>query len=155
MMIKQAARRSPSAAPLAGALRDAIMRLNRRLRQARPVGDLTMSQISALTTLGFAGALSPRELAEQERVQPPTMTKIVAKLEERGLVQRTPHPTDRRQVVLSATEVGRAAVVEHRRAGDAWLAEAIGDLPVEDRETLRRAAELLNTIARGAPGQRN
>jgi DNA-binding MarR family transcriptional regulator len=129
------------------------MRLNRRLRQARPVGDLTMSQISALTTLGFAGALSPRELAEQERVQPPTMTKIVAKLEERGLVQRTPHPTDGRQVVLSATEVGRAAVVEHRRAGDAWLAEAIGELSAEDRQTLRRAAELLNTIARSQGGR--
>ncbi|GIJ65592.1 MarR family winged helix-turn-helix transcriptional regulator [Virgisporangium ochraceum] len=153
MMIKQAARRSSSAAPLASALRDAIMRLNRRLRQARPVGDLTMSQISALTTLGFAGALSPRELAEQERVQPPTMTKIVAKLEERGLVQRTPHPTDGRQVVLSATEVGRAAVVEHRRAGDAWLAEAIGELSAEDRQTLRRAAELLNTIARSQGGR--
>src|ERR1044071_1751895 len=96
MMIKQAERDGATAAPLAGALRDAIMRLNRRLRQARPVGDLTMSQISALTTLGFAGALSPRELAEQERVQPPTMTKIVAKLEDRGLVQRTPHPHDGR-----------------------------------------------------------
>jgi DNA-binding MarR family transcriptional regulator len=153
-MTRQASR-GPVAAPLASALRDSIMRLNRRLRRARPVGDLTMSQISALTTLGFAGALSPRELAEQERVQPPTMTKIVAKLEERGLVQRTPHPTDGRQVVLSATETGRAAVVEQRRAGDAWLAQAIGDLPVEDRETLRRAAELLDTIARGTPGQRN
>lgn len=148
MMIKQAVRDGSLAAPLAGALRDAIMRLNRRLRQARPVGDLTMSQISALTTLGFAGALSPRELAEQERVQPPTMTKIVAKLEERGLVQRAPHPTDGRQVVLSATETGRAAVIEHRRAGDAWLAEAIGELSADDRETLRRAAGLLDRIAR-------
>jgi DNA-binding MarR family transcriptional regulator len=159
MVIKQVAppgeRAGTAAAPLAGALRDAIMRLNRRLRQARPVGDLTMSQISALTTLGIAGALSPRELAEHERVRPPTMTKIISKLEDRGLVRRTPHPTDGRQVVLQATEAGGAAMVEHRRAGDAWLAHAIGDLPVEDRETLRRAAELLNTIARGTPGQRN
>lgn len=155
MVIKQVARAGSAAAPLAGTLRDAIMRLNRRLRQARPVGDLTMSQISALTTLGFAGGMSPRELADQERVQPPTMTKIVAKLEERGLVQRTPHPTDGRQVVLSATEVGRTAVEEHRRAGDAWLAAAIGDLPAEDRETLHRAAELLDMIARGTPGHRN
>ena len=153
MVIKHGERSATAAAPLAGALRDAIMRLNRRLRQARPVGDLTMSQISALTTLGLAGVLSPRELAEQERVQPPTMTRIVAKLEDRGLVQRTPHPTDGRQVVLSATEAGRAAVVEHRRAGDAWLARALGDLPEGDRETLRRAADLLDRIARGTPGQ--
>jgi DNA-binding MarR family transcriptional regulator len=149
MMIKQAARRGPAAAPLAGALRDAIMRLNRRLRQTRPLGDLTLTQISALTSLGLAGALSPRELAEHERVQPPTMTKIIAKLEERGLVQRTPHPTDGRQVVLHATEDGRAAVAEQRRAGDAWLARALSDLPAEDRETLRRAADLLDRIARG------
>ena len=147
-MIKQAARRGPAAAPLAGTLRDAIMRLNRRMRQARPLGDLTLTQISALTSLGLAGALTPRELAEHERVQPPTMTKIIAKLEERGLVQRTPHPTDGRQVVLHATEAGRAAVAEQRRAGDAWLARALAELPPDDRETLRRAAELLDRIAR-------
>jgi DNA-binding MarR family transcriptional regulator len=70
-MIKQATRRGPAAAPLAGMLRDAIMRLNRRMRQARPLGDLTLTQISALTSLGLAGALTPRELAEHERVQPP------------------------------------------------------------------------------------
>ena len=148
MMIKQAIRRGPAPAPLAGALRDAIMRLNRRMRQARPLGDLTLSQISALTSLGLAGALTPRELAEHERVQPPTMTKIIAKLEDRGLVQRTPHPTDGRQVVLHATEAGRAAVAEQRRAGDAWLARALGELPPDDRETLRRAAELLDRLAR-------
>jgi DNA-binding MarR family transcriptional regulator len=148
MVIKQATRRGPAAAPLAGALRDAIMRLNRRLRQARPLGDLTLSQISALTSLGLAGALTPRELAEHERVQPPTLTKIIAKLEDRGLVRRAPHPTDGRQVVLSATEAGRSAVAEQRRAGDAWLARALAELPPDDRETLRRAAELLDRIAR-------
>ena len=147
-MIKQAIRRGPAAAPLAGTLRDAIMRLNRRMRQARPLGDLTLTQISALTSLGLAGALTPRELAEHERVQPPTMTKIIAKLEDRGLVQRTPHPTDGRQVVLHATEAGRAAVADQRRAGDAWLAKALAELPPEDRETLRRAADLLDRIAR-------
>jgi len=148
-MIKQATRWGPAAAPLAGMLRDAIMRLNRRMRQARPLGDLTLTQISALTSLGLAGALTPRELAEHERVQPPTMTKIIAKLEDRGLVQRTPHPTDGRQVVLHATEAGRAAVADQRRAGDAWLAKALAELPPDDRETLRRAAELLERIAKG------
>jgi DNA-binding MarR family transcriptional regulator len=148
MMIKQAAWRGPTPAPLAGALRDAIMRLNRRMRQARPVGDLTLTQISALTNLGLAGALTPRELAGHERVQPPTMTKIIAKLEDRGLVRRTKHPTDGRQVVLHLTDEGRAAVAEHRRAGDAWLARVLADLPPDDRETLRRAAELLDGMAR-------
>jgi DNA-binding MarR family transcriptional regulator len=133
---------------LAAALRDSITRFNRRLRQARPLGDLTITQLSALTSLELAGALSPRELAEAERVQPPTLTKIVAKLEERGLVQRTPHPTDGRQVILAPTESGRAIVAEHRRARDAWLAKRLAKLTPEERDTLGRAAEILGRLGR-------
>ena len=137
-------------AQLAAALRDSITRLNRRLRQARPIGDLTITQLSALTSLELNGALTPRELADAERVQPPTLTKIVAKLEERGLVQRTPHPTDGRQVILAATESGRAVIVEHRRARDAWLARQLAGLTAEERETLAKAAEILGRIGRSA-----
>ncbi|MFR9775810.1 MarR family winged helix-turn-helix transcriptional regulator [Micromonospora sp. MS34] len=141
------AKRVPPA-QLAPQLRDAITRLNRRVRQARPVGDLTVTQLSALTSLKLAGALTPRELADVERVQPPTMTKIVAKLEERGLVQRTPHPTDGRQVILAATEGGRAVLEQFERARNSWLAERLAALTEEERDTLRRAAEILQGIAR-------
>lgn len=141
------ARRVPPA-QLAPQLRDAITRLNRRVRQARPVGDLTVTQLSALTSLNLAGALTPRELADVERVQPPTMTKIVAKLEERGLVQRTPHPTDGRQVILAATEGGRAVLDQFERARNEWLATRLAALTEDERETLRRAAEILQGIAR-------
>ncbi|WP_208811271.1 MarR family winged helix-turn-helix transcriptional regulator [Micromonospora echinofusca] len=134
---------------LATLLRDAITRLNRRVRQARPVGDLTVTQLSALTSLRLAGALTPRELADTERVQPPTMTKIVAKLEDRGLVRRTPHPTDRRQVILSPTEGGRAVLDEFERARDEWLANRLAELTPEERDTLLRAAEILQQVARG------
>ncbi|MGK5445557.1 MarR family winged helix-turn-helix transcriptional regulator [Micromonospora sp. URMC 105] len=135
-------------AQLAPQLRDAITRLNRRVRQARPVGDLTVTQLSALTSLKLAGALTPRELADVERVQPPTMTKIVAKLEERGLVQRTPHPTDGRQVILAATEGGRAVLDQFERARDEWLASRLAALDEDERDTLRRAAEILQQLAR-------
>ncbi|MGV9763520.1 MULTISPECIES: MarR family winged helix-turn-helix transcriptional regulator [Micromonospora] len=141
------AKRVPPA-QLAPQLRDAITRLNRRVRQARPVGDLTVTQLSALTSLKLAGALTPRELADVERVQPPTMTKIVAKLEERGLVQRTPHPTDGRQVILAATEGGRAVLDQFERARNEWLATRLAALTEDERETLRRAAEILQGIAR-------
>ena len=137
-----------SPAALAGMLGDAISRLNRRLRQARPVGELTQNQISVLTSLELAGALTPRELADAERVQPPTMTKVLAKLEERGLVQRTPHPTDGRQVLLSATTAGREVMAEQRRVKDEWLTRTLAGLPAAERETLRRAAEILGRIAR-------
>src|SRR5262245_15745288 len=138
-----------SAGAVSTALGDAITRLNRRLRQARPVDELTQNQISVLTSLELAGALTPRELAETERVQPPTMTKIVAKLEERGLVQRTPHPTDGRQVILSATGSGRAVLALHERARDEWLTNALTELTLEERGTRQRAAEILEKIARG------
>ncbi|WP_433346688.1 MarR family winged helix-turn-helix transcriptional regulator [Micromonospora sp. CA-111912] len=141
------AKRVPPA-QLAPQLRDAITRLNRRVRQARPVGDLTVTQLSALTSLRLAGALTPRELADVERVQPPTMTKIVAKLEERGLVLRTPHPTDRRQVILSASEGGQAVLDQFERVRDEWLAHRLAEFTESDRETLQRASEILQQLAR-------
>jgi DNA-binding MarR family transcriptional regulator len=133
---------------LAMTLRDGITRLNRRVRQARPVGDLTFSQLSALTSLQLAGALTPRELADVERVQPPTMTKIVGKLEDRGLVARTPHPTDRRQVILAPTEQGRAVYAQFERARNEWLAAQLARLTQDERETLERAAQILQQVAR-------
>ena len=132
---------SATEAQLAHVLRDAILRFNRRVRQARPVGDLTFSQLSALTSLQLAGALTPRELADVERVQPPT-------LEERGLVARTPHPTDRRQVILAATEQGRAVYAQFERVRDEWLALRLAALTPDEQQTLRRAAEILQQIAR-------
>jgi DNA-binding MarR family transcriptional regulator len=133
---------------LAATLRDAITRLQRRVRQARPVGDLTFSQLSALTSLQLAGALTPRELADVERVQPPTMTKIVGKLEDRGLVVRTPHPTDGRQVILAPTEQGRAVYAQFERARNEWLARHLAELNPSERETLARAAEIMQQVAK-------
>jgi DNA-binding MarR family transcriptional regulator len=133
---------------LAKTLREAIQRLNRRVRQARPVGDLTFGQLSALTSILLAGALTPRELADLERVQPPTMTKIVGKLEERGLVIRTPHPTDGRQVILAPTEEGRAIYAQFELARNAWLSEHLEQLGPEDRDVLFRAAEIMQQVAR-------
>ena len=135
-------------AALATTLRDSIVRLNRRLRQVRPLGDVTQSQLSALTSLELAGALTPRELAEAERVQPPTLTKIVAKLEQLGLVQRAPHPTDGRQVVLSATDAGREVFTEHRRARDEWLTNRLAGLNAEEQATLNAAAAILTRLAK-------
>jgi DNA-binding MarR family transcriptional regulator len=133
---------------LAKTLRESIMRLNRRVRQARPVGDLTFSQLSALTSLQLAGALTPRELADVERVQPPTMTKIVGKLEDRGLVARTPHPTDGRQVILSATALGQAVHAQFEKARNEWLAAQLAALSPGERETLAQASEILQKISR-------
>ncbi|MEU4215669.1 MarR family transcriptional regulator [Actinoplanes sp. NPDC026623] len=147
-MMERSVAERVTAEQLAISLRESITRLNRRLRQARAVGDLTFSQLSALTSLQLAGALTPRELADVERVQPPTMTKIVGKLEDLGLVARTPHPTDRRQVILAATEQGRVVYAQFERARNEWLALQLAELTPDERDTLERAAQILRQVAR-------
>lgn len=140
--------RRASAEQLAVFLRDAITRVNRRLRQTRPVGDLTIAQYSALQSLDGAGAMTPRELADAERVQPPTMTRIVARLEERDLIQRTPHPTDGRQVILALSPTGRDLLAAYRRSRDEWLAQRLAGLTAEERDILLRATEILTRIGK-------
>jgi len=76
------------------------------------------------------------------------MTKIVGKLEERGLVARTPHPTDRRQVILAATEQGRVVYTQFEKARNEWLALQLAELTPEERDTLERAAQILQQVAR-------
>jgi DNA-binding MarR family transcriptional regulator len=129
-------------------LQDGITRLNRRLRQARPLGEVTPGQISALVSLELAGTLTPTELAEVERVQPPTMTKIIAKLEAKGLIGRSPHATDGRQSILAVTALGREVLAEQRRVKDAWLSLRLAELTEDERTTLHAAAELLKRLAR-------
>ena len=63
-------------------------------------------------------------------------------------MQRTPHPTDGRQVILAATEGGRAVLDQFERARNEWLATRLAALTEDERETLRRAAEILQGIAR-------
>jgi DNA-binding MarR family transcriptional regulator len=132
---------------VASALRLAVMRLARRLRGERSDASLSISQIAALSTLERTGPLTPGELAAAERVRPPSMTRIVASLEAAGLVTRTDHPTDGRQVLLAASPAGAAIVREDRRRRDAWLAQRLRDLPREDVEVLRRAAVVLERLA--------
>ena len=132
---------------LASALRLAVMRLARRMRAERADTSLTLSQLAALATLERHGPLTPSELAAHEKVQPPSMTRLAASLEEAGLVERTGHPTDGRQVLLTASPAGVALLREDRRRRDAWLAQRLLELDAEDRAVLRRAAELLDGLA--------
>src|SRR5690348_6685754 len=107
-------------AELASTLRVSVMRVSRRLRSERADHALTISQISALATLDREGPLTPRELAQHEKVQPPSMTRTLAGLEERALITRTPHATDGRQHLVSLTTEARSLLREDRRRRDAW-----------------------------------
>ncbi len=133
--------------PLAVELRMAIMRTSRRLRQERSVDDVTPGQYSVLAVLDVHGPMTPREIATHEKVQPPSMTRTVTALEEAGLVSRTDHPTDGRQVLVALTVEGSSVVRETRRRRDAWLARRLTELDADERETLHRAAEILTRLA--------
>ena len=136
-----------SDAALASALRLSVMRLARRMRAERPESSLSLTQLAALATLERHGPLTPGELAQAERVSPPSMTRVVAALEAAGLVTRTGHPSDGRQVLLCASPSGTALLREDRRRREAWLARRLRDLDPDDREVLRRAAAVLDRLA--------
>ena len=139
-----AARTDPA---LASALRIAVMRVARRLRSQRADRTLTLSQLSALATLDRHGTLTPGELAAHEKVQPPSMTRVVSGLESLGYLARAPHPTDGRQVVLTVTPTGSALLQEDRRRREAWLDVQLKDLTPEERATLRAAIPVLEKLA--------
>ena len=139
-----------SDAGLATALRISVSRLARRLRverQAEGLTSLSDTQLAALAVLDSHKEMTPGELAEHEKVQPPSMTRVIAVLEERGLAMRAPHPTDRRQVVLTVTEEGRALVGQARRRRDAWLAKRLKELTPAERSILRAAAPVLEKLS--------
>lgn len=136
-----------STAGLANALRPAVLRLARRLRQVRDDShDLGSNQLSAMSVLLGSGELTMGELAAQELMQPPSMTRIVNGLEQRGLVTRTPDPHDRRSARVSLTEEGRQILLANRRRRDQWLAVRLAELDPAERDLLRRCIPLLEKV---------
>lgn len=143
-------RPAPATLELAGALRPAVLRLARRLRQTRDESvELTASQSSVLAALQTHGRLSMGELAAEERVRPPTVTRVVNTLAGRDLVRRTPAPHDGRQCLVELTDPGRALLMANRRLRNEWLAERLSELDTGERELLRTATPLLTRVAAG------
>jgi DNA-binding MarR family transcriptional regulator len=138
---------SESDAAAVSTLRSAVMRLSRRLRNQRVEESLTPTEMQVMATLARCGSATPGELARKEHVQPPSMTRIIAMLEEKGLVRREPHPDDRRQVVVSSTEQAESILEQSRAKRDAWLAELATNLTPEEWAVLRAAAPVLERLA--------
>ena len=134
-------------AELASQLRPALLRLTRLIRNQRVDMSITLTQLSAMGTLRKHGPMSAGELATLERVQPPSMTKVLANLEERGLVQRDVHPSDRRQVVLAITAEGERLLDSERRSRDEWLSRRLATLTPDERAQLQRVLPILDKLA--------
>jgi DNA-binding MarR family transcriptional regulator len=136
-------------AALAHDLRLAVMRFSRRLRNQRVDTSVTLTHLAALSTLKRHGPMSPGELAAHERVQPPSMTRVVVALEGMGMVTRTPHPTDGRQVIIGLTDSAEALLDAEAQAREAWLSSRLHELTTEERAVLREAAGIMDTLASG------
>ncbi len=130
---------------IAARLRLSATRLARRLRKEAGSG-LSPSQSSALAAVHNRGPLTLGALAENERVAPPTITKVVAYLESEGLVVRHVDPADRRVSRVSTTKAGEALVAESRRRKTAWLARQVGRLPIEEQRRLADALDVLEHL---------
>jgi DNA-binding MarR family transcriptional regulator len=137
--------RSTPTLDLAVRLRLAITRTSRRLRQEASQG-LSPSLTSALATIDTHGPLTPSELAKRERVQRPTATRLVARLEELGVLQRMADPQDRRSSLLSVTPAGHALMEELRGRKTAYLAHRLESLDPQERAALDRAAAILERL---------
>ncbi|MEA2433870.1 MAG: hypothetical protein QOG54_1327 [Actinomycetota bacterium] len=129
---------------LVARLRLAVGRLARRLRQ-QAEADLTPSGLSALAVIE-RGPLTLGELAAKERVRPPSMTRIVAKLEESGLVNRSPDEKDGRVFRVALTTEGRQAIQKIRTRKNAYLSKKLRSLPSDEIDALEKAVGTLERI---------
>jgi DNA-binding MarR family transcriptional regulator len=126
-------------------LRLVVTRLARRLRQ-RTEATLSPTQAAVLATIERHAPLTLGELAEAERVQPPTITAAVDRLENQGLVQRRREAVDRRVVKVQITTAGRDLLDEARTRKSAYLEQRLASLSARDRATLERAASILERV---------
>ncbi|ASF10231.1 putative MarR family transcriptional regulator [Nocardia brasiliensis NBRC 14402] len=131
---------------LAGELSLAVVRLTRHLRGRRADAQISLTQLSALATLSRDGAMTPGALAAKERVQPPSMTRVIASLTDLGLVERKPHPTDGRQIIVSLSEAGRALIADETNAREAWMTEQLSGLTEDQIVVLTRAVGIMKQI---------
>jgi DNA-binding MarR family transcriptional regulator len=130
---------------LAGRLRLTIARTARRLRQEAGTG-LSPSLAAALSTVDLHGPMTPSEVAARERIQRPTATRVLARLEEAGLVERMRDPADGRSSLLSATPAGRELLAELRTRKTAFLASRLERLDPDERVVLQRASDILERV---------
>jgi DNA-binding MarR family transcriptional regulator len=137
-----------SDALLASSMRTCIMRLARQLRAERGDETLSFAQHSALAVIESRGPISPGKLAAFERVQPPSMTRIITVLCNQGYIERSSRPDDRRHALLSTTQKGRELIRSDRERRSEWLTTILKTLTPLERSELRAALPHLERLVR-------
>ena len=120
--------------------------LVRRIRAAAASQELSWTESAVLARLARDGPATTADLARAESMKPQSMGATIAALEERELVERTPHPTDGRQVNIELTAKGAALRKSAKDAKRTWLAQAIAQLDEQERETLFAAGEIIRRL---------
>lgn len=128
------------------ALTQAIGQILRRLRADANPGGLNVSQTAALARLDEIGGATTADLARAEAMKPQSMSTILASLEEEGLVERRPHPSDGRQILFSLTARGAEARRKRSMAKQEWLLAAVAKLDPAEQQTLLSAAVLIRSL---------
>ncbi|WP_432883776.1 MarR family winged helix-turn-helix transcriptional regulator [Kribbella sp. CA-245084] len=132
------------------ALRRTSTRLALRLRAERTGDGLGSTGVAVLGQLHRRGALTASEIAASERVQPQSLTRVLASLEEQDLIKREQDAQDRRRHTIELTDDGRQLLREHMKSSDDWLAEAIETrLNPTERAVLQLAAGILDQLLDG------
>ncbi|MDQ6642092.1 MAG: MarR family transcriptional regulator [Actinomycetota bacterium] len=135
-------------AGLASELRVSVMRLRRRLAAERePGNELSVGALSVLGVLFRTGECTVGQLADHERVRPPSMTRTVNCLVDAGYVVRRSDEHDKRQVLVSISEQGKTILLADRHRRDAWLAQRLRELAPHERAVLREAAPIIERLA--------
>ena len=134
---------------LSSSLRNAISALHKRLRkQAGSVSIYSMTEVETIGHLFRSPSLLPTELASLTRVKTQTMSQILKKMEEQGIIKRTPSKDDKRKVFLSLTPSGRKLVEKVRYDKDEWLKGAVEkSLTDKEKELIEKVLPLLNKLA--------
>jgi DNA-binding MarR family transcriptional regulator len=130
---------------VAGRLRLSVTRLARLLRQQDESG-LTPTMGAALATIGRVGPLTLGELAALEQVAPPTVTKVIGKLEAAGLVDRLADRADRRVCRVALSADGRRQLEINRSRRTAWLADRLAALEPEEQDRLAAAIDAIEQL---------
>jgi len=125
----------------------AVGLLLRRIRAAAAGHELSLTESAVLARLAKDGPATTAELARAESVRPQSMGTTIGTLEERGLIQRKPHPTDGRQVKIELTAKGTVVRNSAKEAKRTWLAQAIAQLSEQEKETLFKAGEIIKRLA--------
>ncbi|GAA4662362.1 MarR family winged helix-turn-helix transcriptional regulator [Amycolatopsis dongchuanensis] len=133
---------------LARVVREGVGRLNWRMRAERDRSGQSTLVLAVLSRLHRAGTQTPKEVSDGEKIQPQSLTRVLAAMERDGLVSRRPDPADRRRSLLDITEQGLTALRNYSEERERWLAAAMAETLTEtERELLRLAAKVMMRLA--------